>query len=163
RRSGEQLRVTAQLIDAGKDQHLWSQTFERNIGDILRIQEDIAFAVAAALKIELLDFDESRIRSRGTLDPEAHRLFVIAQAHLLGRTKGADPALAKRLLEAAIQRDPHYARAQAGLARYYFRRAWGSLTEIEESARLGTAAAERAMALDPASSEALLARASFGF
>ena len=163
RRAGDHLRISAQLIDAGKDRHLWSQTFERDIGDILRIQEDISFAVASALKIELPDLDESRIRSRGTVDPEAHRLFLIAQAHLLGRTKGADPALAKRLLEAAIARDPDYARAHAGLARYYFRRAWGSLTDIEESARLGSAAAVRAIALDPTSSEALHARASFGF
>ncbi|HKU17519.1 MAG TPA: winged helix-turn-helix domain-containing protein [Steroidobacteraceae bacterium] len=163
RRSGEHLRITAQLIDARKDEHLWSQIFERDLGDIFRIQEDISFAVASALQIELLASDQSRIRARGTTDPEAHRLFVIAQAHLLGRTKGADPALAKRLLESAIERDPHYARAHAGLARYYFRRAWGTLTEIEESSLLGTAAAERAFALDPSSSEALQARASFAF
>ncbi len=163
RRSGTHLRITAQLIDAGKDQHVWSQTYDREVGDIFQIQEEIAFAVAAALKISLLDADQSRIRKRGTSDPEAYRLYLIAQAHLLSRARPTDLGLAKRALDAAIVRDPNFATAYAGLAHYYFQRAWGTLTDTEEGPRLGAAAAERAVSLDPASSEALEARANSEF
>ena len=160
RRSGTRVRVTAQLIDVATGHHLWTQTFDRELTDTFQIQEDIAFAVAAALKVSLLDGEEARIRRRGTNDPEAYRLYSIARAHLLGRTK-PDLSVAKHALDGAIDRDPGFAAAHAGLARYYLRRVMGSMTAPEESARLGAAAAERAVSLDPASSEALLARANF--
>jgi TolB-like protein/DNA-binding winged helix-turn-helix (wHTH) protein/Tfp pilus assembly protein PilF len=162
-RAGTQLRITAQLIDARSDAHVWSQTFDRRAGDIFKIQDEIAFAVAAALKVSLLDADEFRIRSHGTGDPEAYRLYLIAQSHLLGRTRPADPALAKRALDAVLARDPKFVAAHAALSRYYFQRAWTKLTDTEEGARLGIAAADRAVELDPNSSEALEARANFGF
>ena len=162
-RAGTQLRITAQLIDARSDAHVWSQTFDRRAGDIFKIQDEIAFAVAAGLKVSLLDADEFRIRSHGTSDPEAYRLYLIAQSHLLGRTRPADPALAKRALDAALARDPKFVAAHAALSRYYFQRAWTKLTDTEDGARLGIAAAERAVELDPNSSEALEARANFGF
>ncbi len=162
-RAGTQLRITAQLIDARSDAHVWSQTFDRRAGDIFQIQDEIAFAVAAALKVSLLDADEFRIRSHGTSDPEAYRLYLIAQSHLLGRTRTPDPALAKRALDAALARDPKFVAAHAALSRYYFQRAWTKLTDTEQGARLGIAAADRAVELDPNSSEALEARANFGF
>jgi TolB-like protein/DNA-binding winged helix-turn-helix (wHTH) protein/Tfp pilus assembly protein PilF len=162
-RAGNQLRITAQLIDARGDAHLWSQTFDRQAGDIFQIQDEIAFAVAAALKVSLLDADEFRIRSHGTSDPEAYRLYLIAQSHLLGRTRTPDPGLAKRALDAALARDPKFVAAHAALARYYFQRAWTTLSDTEQGARLGIAAADRAVELDPNSSEALEARANFGF
>ncbi|HEU4430679.1 MAG TPA: winged helix-turn-helix domain-containing protein, partial [Myxococcota bacterium] len=163
RRSGDRLRITAQLIDAREDKHLWSQTFDRAAGDIFQIQEEIAFAVAAALRVSLLDADETRIRRHGTRDPEAHRLYLIAQSHLLHRTRASDPEVAKRSLEAALARDPEFAEAHAGLARFYFIRAWSTLADAEQSARLGAAAAARAVALDPESSEARHANANFQF
>jgi TolB-like protein/DNA-binding winged helix-turn-helix (wHTH) protein/Tfp pilus assembly protein PilF len=162
RRSGDRLRITAQLIDASKDEHIWSQTFERNVGDIFEIQEDIAFAVADALKVSLLEADKSRVRKRGTSDPEAHRLYLIARAHLLGGTRAPDLNVAKRSLDAALQRDPEFAAAHAWLARYYLRM-WARLPDPDEAVRMGVAAAERAVALDPDSSEALQALANFKF
>jgi TolB-like protein/DNA-binding winged helix-turn-helix (wHTH) protein len=163
RRSGTHLRITAQLIDAGKDEHVWSQEYDREVGDVFQIQEEIAFAVAAAMKVSLLDADQTRVRKRGTSDPEAYRLYLIAQSHLLSRARPTDLGLAKRALDEAITRDPNFAAAYAGLAHYYFQRAWGTLTDTEEGARLGAAAAEHAVALDPTSSEALEARANMQF
>jgi TolB-like protein/DNA-binding winged helix-turn-helix (wHTH) protein/Tfp pilus assembly protein PilF len=162
-RVGTQLRITAQLIDASSDSHVWSQTFDRRAGDIFQIQDEIAFAVAAALKVSLLDADAFRMRSHGTSDPEAYRLYLIAQSHLLGRTRTSDPALAKRALDDALARDPKFVAAHAALARYYFQRAWTTLADTEQGAQLGIAAADRAVELDPNSSEALESRANFGF
>lgn len=162
-RAGTQLRITAQLIDARSDAHLWSQTFDRRAGDIFKIQDDIAFAVVAALKVSLLDTEEFRLRSHGTSDPEAYRLYLIAHSHLAGGAQTGDRTVAKRALEAALARDPKFVAAHAALAGYYFHGAWTKLTDTEEGARLGIAAADRAVALDPNSSEALEARAMFGF
>ena len=162
RRTATHLRITAQLIDARKDEHLWSKTYDRDVGDIFQIQEDIAQTVAAALSVSLLEADESRVRRRGTRDPEAYRLYLIALAHLAGRTPAPDLEVAKRVLDTALERDPKFAAAHAGIARYYLRQA-RTLTATEESVRLGTAAAERAVELDPASSEAQQARANFQF
>jgi adenylate cyclase len=116
RRSGTHLRITAQLIDAGKDEHVWSQTYDREVGDIFQIQEEIAFAVAAALKVSLLEADQSRIRKHGTSDSEAYRLYLIAQSHLLSRARPTDLGVAKRALDEAIARDPNFAVAYAGLS-----------------------------------------------
>lgn len=162
RRSGPRLRITAQLIDAQRDEHVWAQTFDREVGDIFQIQEEIAFAVATALKVSLIEPDKVRIRTHGTGDPEAYRLYLIAHAHLVGRTRAPDLNVAKRSLEAAIARDPDFAAAHAGLARYY-QAVWSRLRDPEEGVRLGVAAAERAVALDPGSSEALQERGNFHF
>ncbi len=149
RRSGTRLRITAQLIDAAEGSRLWSQTFDRNLTDIFKIQEDIALAVAMALQVNLLDTDEQRLRKRGTHDAEAYRLYVVANAHLTGVSVTQDAATAKQLFELAIARDPMFAAAYGGLARYHFERAWNTLADVDDGVRRGLAAAQRAVALDP--------------
>jgi TolB-like protein/DNA-binding winged helix-turn-helix (wHTH) protein len=162
RRSGDHLRITAQLIDARERQSVWSQTFDEDAGDIFRIQEDIAFAVAAALKVSLFNADALRVRRRGTSDPEAYRLYLIAQAQLTGRTRVPDTGETKRALDEAIRRDPNFSLAYAALARYYLSRT-SSLPDVDENMRLSAAAAERAVALDPNASEAQQAQANVEF
>lgn len=152
RRSGSRVRVTVQLIDAHDGYHRWSHTYDREFADIFQIQEEIARAVAAALQVQLLDSDEARLRSRGTRDADAYRLYLIA------REVWSTPR-EKELLKQALARDPQFAAAHAGLADHYFRAAWMWLDEPDESIRLSRAAAERAVALDPELGEALVARA----
>ncbi len=161
RRSGARVRITAQLIDASGGGHLWSQTFDRDLSDIFQIQEDIAVAVATALSVKLVDADAQRLRKRGTQDAEAYRLYLIANTHFKGISVKRDLVTAKRLFEQALARDPQFAAAHAALARYYFHHAWTLLDDVEDGARLGQAAAERAVALDPESSDAVQARANF--
>jgi len=163
RRSGHKLRITAQLIDVASGHHLWAQTFDRASTDIFQIQEEIAFDVAAALKVSLLDADEARVRRHGTSNADAYHLYLIAQAHIANRAPAPDLTLAKRALDGALERDPNFAAAHAALAQYYLRQVVGNMTAPEDSVRLGAAAAERAVALDPASSEAQRARADFQF
>jgi Tfp pilus assembly protein PilF len=155
------LRITAQLVSAGEDRPLWSQTFDRELTDTFRVQEDIAISVASALQVELLEEDKQRIGRRGTNDSEAHRLYLIGNAHLTGISVKRDLDRAKQLFEQAIARDPHYAAAHARLAYYHFYRAWALAEDVDTGVELGTAAAQRAVALDPKSSEALQARANF--
>lgn len=162
RRSGARLHITATLIDAGDGSRLWAQTFDRELTDIFQIQEDIAHGVADALHVRLEAMDEQRLSKRGTQDAEAYRLYVIANAHLLGISVRQDLDTARQLFESAVARDPQFSAAHAGLSRYYFHRAWTSLVDVDGGARLGLAAAERAVAFDPESSEAVQARANFG-
>ena len=161
RRSGTRVRITAQLLDARSGYHLWSQTFDRNVTDIFEIQEDIALAVASAMQVKLASVEATRLRHRGTRDAEAYRLYLVAMAYLRGITVTRDLERAKALFESALARDPKFAAAHAGIAQYYFKRAFPSLTDIERGAQLGIAAAERAITLDPESSEALEAQANF--
>lgn len=161
RRSGERLRITAQLVGVGDGAPLWTQTFDRDLTDVFQVQEDIAIAVASALQVELLAADERRLRRRGTNDAEAHRLYLIGNAHLTGISVKRDLPRAKQLFEQAIARDPHYAAAHARLAYYHFYRAWALSDDVGTGVELGMASAQRAVALDPESSEAIQARANF--
>jgi TolB-like protein/DNA-binding winged helix-turn-helix (wHTH) protein len=160
RQSASRMRVTAQLIDARNNHHMWSQTYDREFKDIFKVQEDIATAVAMALKVKLVEGDLHRIREHGTRDPEAYRRYLMALTQLRGHGPRNIPE-ARRLFEAALARDPQFADAHAGLAHFYFRKAWLSMQDLEESVRLGRAAAERAVELDPDSSEALVAMANY--
>jgi Tfp pilus assembly protein PilF len=161
RRSGSDLRITAQLVGVDDGSPVWTQTFDRDLGDVFQVQEDIAIAVAGALQVELLEGEEQRLRRRGTRDAEAHRLYLIGNAQLTGIAVPRDAGRAKELFEQAIARDPHYAAAHARLAYYHFYRAWASFEDISDGVRQGMASAQRAVALDPESSEALQARANF--
>ena len=161
RRSGNHIRITAQLIDANSGYSLWSQTFEREFRDIFAIQEEIGLAVAKALQVRLLESETQRLRLRGTDDVEAYRLYLmgIAQLRALGVRMNREGA--RQLFEQAIALDPGFAAAHAGVASYYFNLTATLGTEPETSARLGRAAAERAMALDPGDSDALRTLADF--
>jgi len=161
RRSGTRVRITAQLLDARDGYHLWSQSFDRNVTDIFQIQEDIALAVASAMQVKLASAEATRLHHRGTQDAEAYRLYLVALAYLRGITVTRDLERAKALFESALARDPRFAAAHAGIAQYYFKRVFPSLTDTERGAQLGLAAAERAIAFDPESSEAQEALANF--
>jgi TolB-like protein len=115
RRSGDRLRITAQLIDAGTDSHLWSETYDRTLDDVFEIQDEIAGDVVAALRLEL--FDEVP-RSR-RVDPQAFALFMQARQML---DSGLDDyARIDGLLRRALEIDPGYADVWTGIAWVNFR------------------------------------------
>lgn len=161
RRAGDRVRITAQLTDVRASRQVWSETFERNFEDIFTIEDQIALAVAAALQVQLVDTAEHQLRRRGTRNAEAYRLYLMAMAKLRGLGVRLDRDGARQLFEQAIALDPGFAAAHAGLASFHFHGAAVSMFAPEDGVRLGRAAAERAMALDPESSEALRAMADF--
>lgn len=117
RTSGDRLRITAQLIDARTDRHLWSETYDRDFTDIFLIQDDISRSIVGALRGRLSRSRGSLVRS-GTDDAEAYRLFLHGR-HVLGEggAEAADRAIG--LLEQATERDPEYADAYGVLADAY--------------------------------------------
>ena len=115
RRSGDQLRITAQLIKVDDGFHIWSETYDRTISDIFQIQDDISRQVAAKLKVALLGADESATEDDQKHEPEAQRLFLIAQAKLSQRGL-ENLRSARELFQQAVELDPEFARAHIGYA-----------------------------------------------
>jgi TolB-like protein len=113
RRAGERVRVTAQLIDVASDTHLWSETYERQLDDVFAIQADIAGHIARALKITLGADDLASIGRPPTVDMESWQRFLQARYKLRNRKTAADLDDVLNLVDAAITRDPNFARAHS--------------------------------------------------
>jgi TolB-like protein len=150
RKSGEQVRITAQLIDARSDKHLWSKSWDRTLDDIFAVQDEIAAEVAEQLQVELLGV-KPVVRS---VDPEAYALFLQARQLAYQFTEeGLDRS--NELYRAALEIDPDYAAAWAGLSANYGNQAAYGLGPLEESNRLAREAANRALEINPEFAPAL--------
>ncbi len=117
-RSGDRVRITAQLIDARADRHLWSQTFERQSTDVLALQAELASAIAGAINVQLTPGEQSRLSALPRVNPEAH------DAYLKGRyffNRPSDENLQKAIaqFEEAIRLSPTFAPAYSGLSDAY--------------------------------------------
>lgn len=113
RRSGDRVRVTAQLIDVESDTHLWSETYERRVDDVFAIQADIAGHIARALKIALGAEDLASIGQPPTADIESWQRFLQARYKLRNRKTATDLDEALVLVNSAIAQDPNFARAHS--------------------------------------------------
>ncbi|MGQ0561954.1 MAG: BTAD domain-containing putative transcriptional regulator, partial [Gemmatimonadota bacterium] len=117
RRDGSRVRVTAQLIDARTGYHLWSENYDRDLGNLLELQDEIAHAIAGALKLRLADTGVSLVTT-STRDAGAYELYLKGRYFWNQRSK---EGIAKAIeqLESAVARDPRYAAAHAALADAY--------------------------------------------
>jgi TolB-like protein/Tfp pilus assembly protein PilF len=160
RREGGRARISAQLIDARDDGHIWADNFELDLGDRLRAQERIAGEVAQALEVRLQPSVQRRLVRRGTSDADAYELYQ--RGRFLWNTRTPEGhARALDYYARAIARDSGYADAWAGMAHVYltgFQLDVLPLSEAEAYERLRAAAA-RALALDDESADAHLAYA----
>ena len=155
RQDGRRVRITAQLIDARSDDHLWARNYDSDLHDIFRVQEQIARQVVQALAVELGDRGNVSLVRQGTSDPEAYQLYRRGRYLWNTRTReGHQRAI--DYYQRAIERDSSYADAYAGLADTY-RTAWQlNLSALSEDETFERAkwAAERALALDDKSADA---------
>jgi TolB-like protein/DNA-binding winged helix-turn-helix (wHTH) protein len=120
-RSGDRVRITAQLIDAKTDRHLWAQTYERDLRDVLALQDEVAKAIANEIEIKLTPQEQLRLasdRKKGTQDPDAHDLYLKGRYYWNKRTP-PDLETAISYFNQAIAKDPGYALAYSGLADAY--------------------------------------------
>ncbi len=153
-RSGDRVRINAQLIDARIDKHLWAQTFERRSSDVLTLQAELASAIASAINVRLTPGEQSRLAAAPTVNPEAH------DAYLKGRfffNRPTDENLQKAIAQfnEAVKLSPDFAPAWSGLSDAY---TWAGFNEgfisATDAGRPARDAAERAVALDSTSAEA---------
>ncbi len=156
RRAGDRVRNTAQLIDSSTDSHLWSETYDREMKDVFAIQDDIAQSITDALKMALSPKERRAIQNVATADARAYDFYLRGRNYMYTMTR-RDYEYAIGMFQQAIDLDAKYALAYAGLAdafSHMFRYADGS----RENAEKAKEASEKAIALDPDSSEARASR-----
>jgi TolB-like protein/Tfp pilus assembly protein PilF len=161
RRSGRTIRITAQLIDAVTGFHLWSDTYDRDQGDVLQLQTDIANAVAGALKVKLLGDVAARIEVGGTHNSAAFDAYLRAERAHAAQHNGQDSQTAIAEYTEAIRLDPNYALAFAArsTARAQYATVFSKGAAIHADFEVAAADARRAIALAPSLAEAYLALA----
>jgi eukaryotic-like serine/threonine-protein kinase len=156
RKEGNRVRIVAQLIRASDGSHLWSETYDRALDDVFKVQDEIADAVAQALKVKLL---AGRPAERNVpANREAHNLYLEGRYFDERRTKN-DYEKAIVSFKRALAADPAFAPAWAGLAWVYARQAGLGVIPAESGSRQAREAAQRAIALDPQLIEAHTAMA----
>ena len=151
RRSGNRIRVTAQLIDAASGYHLWSERYDRELADVFAIQDEISQAIAVALKLKLSP--EAASGRKHTPNVPAHEAFLKAR-YFLGKMTPDALARAKECLEQAIALDPDFALPHAVLASYFERLAFLGAAPARQLLPVARASAQRALEIDPDLAEA---------
>jgi TolB-like protein len=152
RKSGERLRITAQLVETASGFHLWSQTYDREMQDIFVIQTEIAGSIAAALKMSLVGPDQTAPRAHAAASLPAYDLFLQARRLIQGRTRTGLEA-ARKLLDEALILDPDYAPALAAAAESVLLlnnqvAGYGDIPP-DRAAAIAQPLLDRALALDP--------------
>ena len=152
-RSGSRIRVTSQLIYAPSDQHLWAHSYERDLRDIVTLQADIAQAIAGEVRVVLTTEQRGRLASRGTTNLSAYEDYLKGRSYWNQRTPiGVEKSI--EFFQQAVEKDPNFALAYAGLAdAYNFSNVLGGVAPKESSPE-AKAAATKALILDPNLAEA---------
>jgi serine/threonine-protein kinase len=152
-RSADRVRVTAQLIEAKSDRHLWAESYERNLQDVLALQDEVARAIAGEIRVKLTPQQQALLTNTRSVNPAAH------DAYLLGRyywNKSTEEGLRKSIkyFNQAIEKEPRYAEAYSGLAESYVVLGDFEILTPKENYPRADAAASRALELDDALAEA---------
>jgi TolB-like protein/Flp pilus assembly protein TadD len=152
-RDENRVRISAQLIDARTDLHLWAQSYDGNVSDVLRLQRRVALAIANEIRVKLTPRQQADLGIARLLNPEAHELYLLGRFHWNKRTaEGLKKSI--ECFQGAIERDLAYALAYSGLAdSYNMLGLWGDLPQME-SAPKAKLAAIKALEIDAQLAEA---------
>jgi TolB-like protein/tRNA A-37 threonylcarbamoyl transferase component Bud32/Flp pilus assembly protein TadD len=160
-RAGDKVRITAQLIDARADRHLWARSFERSSRDVLALQDELASAIAREIDVQLTPAERSRLGSARQVNPEAYDRYLKGR-YFLNRPSDENVTKAITLFEETVKLDPKLAPAFAGLSDAYL---WAGFNEgvftASEARPRAKAGAEKAIELDDESAEAHTSLANF--
>jgi adenylate cyclase len=150
RKSGDRVRITAQLIDVPTNKHLWAERYDRDLKDIFAIQDEITKRIIAALQVRLTEGEQARVYERGTKNLDAY--LKVLQAAEIGRRHTKEANLkARQLAEEAISLDPNYASAYRELGATHMREVWLRISKSPpESLKKAAGYAKKALALDEA-------------
>jgi adenylate cyclase len=156
RKAGERLRITVQLIDATSGFHLWSETYDRRLEDVFAIQSEIARKVSAALRVSLTGDFAARLERYAPRNMQAHE-FYLRGRQLIGKINVTEWRQAPALFRRAIELDPDYAAAYAGLADVLTQLLLWRFARSEDVLPEARRAAHRALELAPELAEAHVA------
>jgi TolB-like protein/DNA-binding winged helix-turn-helix (wHTH) protein len=157
-RSGDRVRITAQLIHGPSDKHLWANSYERDVRDVFALQRDITDEITRQIQARVTTPNQAPPAPPGPVDPKVLEAYIAGSYHLRGYSRGAGDAEVKKAqayFQQAIDADPNFAAAYIGLARAHQILLQGSKDDLPIMRR----AAERAVELDPSSSDAWVALA----
>jgi TolB-like protein/cytochrome c-type biogenesis protein CcmH/NrfG len=157
RRVGENISVAVRLIDAPTEHQLWTNTYNRDLRDVLTIQNEVATAVTQAIQIKLTPQEQSRFARARPINPAAYDDFLRGRYYLNRQTK-ADNETAIQALNRAVASDPEFAAGWAELAQAYVWKLFLFAPDEKDLHEKAFLAVEKALALDPELPEAYLAR-----
>ncbi len=152
-RSGDRVRITAQLIEGATDKHLWAQSYERAVKDVLALQDEVARDVANEIKVKLTPQEQARLTRARPVNPEAHELYLRGRFHWNKRSpEGVRKSI--EYFEQAIEKDPDNALAYSALADSYNVISSYNLLAPNEAFPKAKEAATKAVQLDDSLAEA---------
>lgn len=154
-RSGQRVRVTAQLIRAPSDQHLWAETYDRDLGDVLKLQGEVADAIAQQVRAQLTPIQQAQLHSAHVVNPVAYDSYLKGHFYYANEFNKPDSLRkAQHLFEDAIQEDPNFGLAYAGLAGTYVFLAYTGALPRDQAYGSSKAALTKALELDDSLGEA---------
>ena len=152
-RAGDRVRITAQLIEAREDRHLWAKNYERDLHDVLKLQSDVAQDIAHEIRVSLTEQEKAILTASRSVDPEAHEAYLRGLYHWNKRTE-EDLKKSIEYYEKAIEMEPEYAVAYAALSQTYIvLTAWGYASHTESHPK-AQKMAEKALKIDDRLAEA---------
>jgi len=156
RKAQDRVRITAQLVDTSSGFHLWADDFDRDLKDVFAVQEETALKIAEALNVRLSPQEQQAVKRRHTENPQAYDAYLRGRPFLEYYSDAEKLEAARRYFEQALQSDPNYALALAGLSRVeglYYRTLDANPSRLQRAQEL----AQRALSLDPQLAEAHMA------
>ena len=154
-RSGQRVRIQAQLLYGPTDKHLWAETYDRDLGDVLGLQSEVAQAIAQQVRAQVTPQQQARFRATRTVNPEAYDAYLKGRYYLSNQFSTAQPLnMAKTYFEEAVRKDPGFAPAYAGLADAYLYLAVFRQMPAESAHRQAEEALRHALTLDDSIGEA---------
>jgi TolB-like protein/DNA-binding winged helix-turn-helix (wHTH) protein len=154
-RSGQRVRITAQLLYGPTDKHLWAEAYERDLGDVLSLQSDVAQAIAQQVRAQLTPQQQARFGVARPVNPEAYDAYLKGRYYLSNQFTMAQPLnMAKTYFEEAVRKDSGFAPAFSGLADAYLYLAIFRQMSAESAYRSAEEADRHALALDDSIGEA---------
>jgi serine/threonine-protein kinase len=152
-RAGDRVRIAAQLIEAANDRHIWGETYERDFGDVLALQSDVARTIAQEIRVRLTPEEQTRLAKSLRVNSAAYELYLQGRYHWNQRTpEGLQKGM--ECFKQAIAEDPGYALAYAGLADTYLLLGNLGVLELKVAIPDAEAAAKKALELDDGLAEA---------
>ena len=152
-RSGDRVRITAQLIDARADQHLWGRSYERDLRDVLAMQDEVAQSIANELKVQLAAQGEPRLVGSRPVDPQAYEAYLKGRYYSSKRTE-KEVKESIEYFQQAVKKDPNYAPAYSGMADAYALLGYRGNLPSDEALLNAKPAALKAVELDDSLADA---------
>jgi TolB-like protein/DNA-binding winged helix-turn-helix (wHTH) protein/Flp pilus assembly protein TadD len=154
-RSGQRVRITAQLLHGPTDRHLWAETYDRDLGDVLKLQSEVALAIAQQVRAKVTRQQQTRLRSARPVNPEAYEPYLRGRYYLETQFTMAEPLnMAKNYFEESVGKDPGFALAYSGLADSYVYLAFSGQLSPERAYKPAKEALRKALELDDSIGEA---------